>query len=108
VLKTPLKENDVVSLKLSTGEEVIGRLAKAITADSITIKKVFTLGQGPNGVGLMPWAFTFDPSDEVSIDRRNVIAHSPTVKEIADAYTKQTSGIQLAGAGDLNNLGGQK
>lgn len=106
MLKTPLKENDTASLKLSTGEEIIGKVV-SITADSIAMKKIFTLGQSQQGVGLMPWAFTFDPSDTISIDRRNVIAHSRTEKSFAEVYMQQTSSIQPAGSGDLANLGGK-
>lgn len=106
MLKKPLKPNDVISLKLITGEEVIGRLVN-IAADQITLKRVFTLGQGQQGVGLMPWSFTFDPEDNIEFDRRNVIAQNRTVKEIADSYTQATSSIQTADATTLGNLGGQ-
>ena len=106
MLKNPIKQNDVISLKLVTGEEVIGRMV-SITSDQITIKKAFTLGQGQEGVGLIPWAFTFEPSEDITFDRRNVIAHSPTFQKIADSYTQATSSIQTADASVLNNLGGQ-
>ena len=43
------KENDIISLKLVSGEEVIGKF-KSKTADATTIEKALVMMHGPKGL----------------------------------------------------------
>jgi hypothetical protein len=40
--------------------------------------------------------FTTDPDAEVTINRSTIMVLAPTIKDAADRYTEQTTGIKLA------------
>lgn len=94
LLQKPITKNDIVTMKLTTGEEV---LASYVEEDSeeITVSKPATIAQGPQGMGIIPWMMT-SKAEQVNINKRTVIAMAPTEKEIANAYTEATTSIQLA------------
>jgi len=72
LIQKPLDQGDIVSIKLITGEEILGRF------DSI-----------------VPWMMTTQP-DITKLNKNTVIAYAPTDKEIAKAYVEATSSIKLA------------
>ena len=57
IIESPYKEGDVVSIKLSSGEEMVARLEKE-DKDHIVIKKPLMLVAGDSGAGLAPFMFT--------------------------------------------------
>lgn len=84
---------DVISMKLNSGEEVIGRyLGKS--ARGITVKKPVCLAPGKEGFGMIPWMMSAD-ADEVELAHTSIIAMSDTIEEIAKKYIEVTSGISL-------------
>lgn len=89
---------NVITLKLTNGDEIIGREVSSST-NKITMTKVFVLRlhQGPDGsvgVGMMPWMISKD--GEIEFDRRNVLAgpFSPP-HDMVRGYLSQSSGLQL-------------
>jgi hypothetical protein len=40
--------------------------------------------------------FTTDPDAEVTINKNSIMVLAPTIKDAADRYTEQTTGIKLA------------
>jgi hypothetical protein len=86
---------EVITLKLTSGEEIIGRLAE----DSLMFVKLsrpLVVGMSPKGPALMPYLFTVSPSKDVKIQRSSVVVIEATDKEFADQYIQSTTGIQLA------------
>jgi hypothetical protein len=95
------KDGDVISLKMSSGEELIGSFVSE-DANSYTIDRPVCLGQGPKGgPALMPYLMTVSPdrARNLKINKALVVTTASTDKELADQYTSALSGIQLAPAG---------
>lgn len=88
------KENDVISLKISSGEEVIGRFVKE-DLEHIYITKPTILGMNQKGIAMMPFMITVDPDKEHALSKNAVITYQLTDQEIAKQYLSQTSGIAL-------------
>jgi len=98
LIDAPYKNGDVVTLKLGSGEELVGRLEEE-TNDNIKLKTPLTLVMAQQGVGLQQYMFTADPNKAYNFSRSGVVVITKTVKEFAEAYQQQTSGIVTAPAG---------
>lgn len=95
---------DVVSLKLTSGEEVVGMLAER-TDRYIKLRKPLQMAMSPNGPALMPYFASGDvmtDASEVEFNTNTVVALIKTYKPFADAYTKATTGLDLTSP--LSNL----
>lgn len=91
-----LTNGEVVTLKLTSGEELIGKLVEEVDA-SFKISRPMVLTMDPAGnIGMSPYLFTIDPNSDVSIYKCAIAASIGTDKQIADAYLTKTSGIALA------------
>jgi|APCry1669192010_1035390.scaffolds.fasta_scaffold00112_6 hypothetical protein len=86
--------NDVVSLKLSSGDEVIGRFQETTTG-KIALKKPCTFMMGQQGIGLVPYAFSADEDATLEFGTDFIVVSFKTSKMIADQYIKQTTGLLL-------------
>jgi hypothetical protein len=95
LLELSYKVGDTVSIKLSSGEELIAKLTEE-TADKIVLEKPLTLVAQQQGIGLAPFMFTVSPDAKLNINMKNVICMSKTIEEMAKQYTSQTTGIALA------------
>lgn len=90
------KAGDVVSFKLTTGEEMLARTVED-NADHFVIAKPVNLVPGPTGgVGMIPSLVSADVNSNISLQKSSVILHSATRKEVADEYIKATTGIKPA------------
>jgi len=103
LLETPYKNGDVVTLKLSSGEELIGRLEEE-TNDNVKLKTPLTLVMSQQGIGLQQYMFTADPEKSYNFRRDSVVVITKTIKEFSEAYQQQTSGLVTAPAGLGNAL----
>jgi len=83
---------EVVTLKLVTGEEIIGKLGED-GATYYLIEKPLTLVAGPKGLGLQPWLFT---DKSIKFPKDKVMACEATMDEMAKNYLQGTTGIALA------------
>ena len=94
LLEKPIKENDIVSIKLVTGEELIATYSE-VTDDYLVVKKPATIAANQQGMGIIPWMMTARP-EKLQLNRNTVIAMGPTDESIAKSYTEATTDIQLA------------
>lgn len=86
--------NEVVSLKLVSGEEIIARFEEETpTGYRISKPTMITMTQG--GIGLMPYMFTVDPDRDIVIGHQAVVVISATEKVFADQYIQGTTGIKI-------------
>ena len=95
------KDGDVVTLKMSSGEELIGCYINDDT-NSYVIDRPVTLSVGPKGgPALTPYLMTVNPANtrNLKINKALVVCVANTDRELADQYTSALSGIQLAPAG---------
>jgi hypothetical protein len=92
LIETPYKEGDTVSLKLSSGEEIVARLDKEDDT-YYTLKKPMVLIAQAEGLGLAPYMFSVNPDNKFMLRVTSVSCVSKTQEEISKQYTATTSGI---------------
>ena len=98
LIEAPFKNGDVVTLKLTSSEELVGKLVEE-KADAYKIKTPLTLVMSPQGVGLQQYMFTVEADKAHLFPKSSVTIISKTMKQFADAYQQQTSGLVTAPAG---------
>jgi len=94
LIEKPPAINDVVTIKLTSGEELIATLVEENT-NYIKVGKPRVLVNAAQGLGMSPYLFTVDPDRNVKISRTTIVVLEPTEKESASSYTKATSGLIL-------------
>lgn len=94
LLEKPIKENDVISVKLVTGEELIATYFE-INDEHLVVKKPATIAANQQGMGIIPWMMTARP-EKLRLNKNTVIAMALTDETIAKSYTEATTDIQLA------------
>lgn len=97
------KPNDVVTMKLVTGEEII---TKFISSDesSFKISKPLVLSITAQGPAMTPFLFTAEIEGEITILKALTVAIAKTEKTTANQYIKGTTGIQPATTSDFGKL----
>lgn len=98
------KKGDVITVKLSTGEELVSRFESS-NADELKLVKptVLTLNPQNGQAMLIAWLMSIDAhnSEPVSVKGSQIVATARTIKTLADSYTQSTTGITPA-----SSLGG--
>lgn len=84
----------VVTIKTTAGEEIVAKLIEE-NPMAVTVSKPLCLTATKDGIGLVPFLFTTDPDAEVTINKNSIMVLAATVKDAADRYTEQTTGIKL-------------
>lgn len=92
IIETPYKINDVVTLKILGGDEVVGRLL-ADEGGVMTINKPHAVMMGQQGFGLAPYVLTAGPEFKVYFKSEHVVCVVKTYDGVSKEYVKQTSGI---------------
>jgi hypothetical protein len=99
--KSKLDEGDIITFKMSSGEEILGKL-KSQDMMTVTIAKPVVLAMTKNGPGMAPALMTVNPDADLMFNRSSIaIGPALTDKEIANQYTFQTTGIQPVTAGSI-------
>ena len=93
LLEATYKVGDTVSIKLSSGEEMVARLEEE-TASHVVIKKPLMLVAGENGAGLAPFMFTVEQDAKIKLAINNIICIVKTGKEPASMYIQATTGLK--------------
>ena len=93
LFEKPVAHGDIVSIKLSNGEEIITRLEEE-TADYIKITKPLSFTLGPQGLGMIPWVFLGEDG-KVTLDKKNTFFIVASKKEASKQYLEGTTGISL-------------
>ena len=93
MLKEPIKKDDVIALKLVSGEEVI---AKVVTNDEtmLTVNKPLTLIHTPKGIAMSQYILMQDMTVPVSIDKEKVIVMTKANTVASGQYTQTLSSIK--------------
>ena len=88
------KKGDVVTIKLTTSEELICSYVED-DADSYTVDRPFMVGITQQGIALMPWLQAVDmkSNKSVKISKKHIVAIAEPVESIAKEYSSQMSGI---------------
>ena len=107
------KKGDIVTVKLSTGEEVVARFDKfdSSTKDktlNIVKPTVLTLNPQNGQAMLIPWLMSIDvhSSDPVTVSQDQIVAMYKPSKGIADVYLQGSSGIAMPNRSDTEKITG--
>lgn len=93
LIQTPIKLNDIVTIKMVGGDEVVGKLLDERTEDYIELGKPRVVMIAQQGFGLAPYILTSDPEGPATLDRHHVVSMVKTYEPVAKEYIKQTTGI---------------
>jgi hypothetical protein len=85
---------EVITLKLTSGEEIVAKLVEDGAA-YYKLSRPMVIGMGPNGPGLMPYLFTVHPEKEVKLLKTTVTLAEATDTNFAKQFIESTSGIKL-------------
>jgi hypothetical protein len=94
LIETPYKVNDIVTLKILGGDEVVGRLT-SIEGGNVTINKPHAVMMGQQGFGLVPYIITAGPDVKVEFKSEHILSVVKTFEGVVKEYIKQTSGIMV-------------
>lgn len=89
-----LTEGDVITLKLTSGEEIVARMDKE-TDTHYRLTKPMVIAMGPNGPGLLPYLFTVDPDRTIGLNKSTVTVAVASDKQFAQQYLQSTTNIQM-------------
>lgn len=90
-----LQENRIgqtISLKLSSGDEVVGKVTGQ-TAEGLTLSKPVILAASRDGLAMVPFMMTADPDGDYLFKTNNIMCIGTTNQQVSDAYLQSTTGI---------------
>jgi hypothetical protein len=91
-IEVPYKVGDTVSLKLISGEEVVGRLVD-LTENTFSLSKPMTFIMGAQGFGMVPYMFSAPQDAKIKIKESSVVAVNKTDEQVNKQYLSQTSNL---------------
>ena len=95
LIQKPIEKNDIISIKLLTGEEVIAQF-EADEEGVLKVSRTSIVAPNPQGgLGLVPWMMSSAP-DSIQINKDTVVTYSKTVEAIADKFIEATTNISIA------------
>jgi len=94
LVESQLTKDDVVSIKLSSGEELVTRY-ETCNDNVYRVKHPMLLIARQEGLGLAPFMFSVVPDATFELNVRNVLCIMKTESELAKQYRSQTSGLIL-------------
>ena len=107
LVKRPLEINDIVAVKLVSGEELIGKLVSLPNSGSkrISLTKPIVLGmqqqQNPTtgqlsvGLGFGPFMLGISDDETVELEEHAYLTFSKARDEVKNAYLKSTTGLEV-------------
>lgn len=93
LISAPMAINDVVTLKMVGGDEVVGKLLDERTGDYVELGKPLVVMMSQQGFGLAPYILTAGPDASARLDRSHIISIVKTFDAVAKQYIKQTTGL---------------
>lgn len=93
LISTPIKLNDIVTIKMVGGDEVVGKLLDERTDNYIELSKPLLVMMAQQGFGFVPYVLTAGPECSVKLDAKHVITYTKTYDEVRAVYIKQTTGL---------------
>lgn len=92
LISKPFAKDDLLSIKLVTGEEVITRLVDD-RSDAYVINRPVTLVPTAQGTAMVPYLMTADVDSDITLDKSKVIVAALSKKELSASYIQVTTGI---------------
>jgi len=89
-----VKTDEVYTFKLTSGEELVGKITELDT-EWITVTNPVSIAPGPQGMGLVPAMFTAEPGSKTHINISNITMYAPTDDSVKSRYVEATTGIRI-------------
>ena len=97
---TTHKKNDVLTLKLVSGEEVIGYYVEETATEIILRKPLVPVPTGEGQMGLAPYimssSYLREGNGNVPFNKQTVITTILSSADFKNAYTQQVSGLDFS------------
>lgn len=90
-----LQENKIghiMSLKLTSGDEVVGKVSGQ-TSEGLTLSKPVILAASRDGLAMVPFMMTADPDGDFLFKTNNIMCVVSTNQQVSDAYFQSVTGI---------------
>lgn len=98
--KQPYNKDEIVSFKMSNGDEIVAKLVEETEANFV-VSKPTTVMPSQQGIGLIQSLFTAKMDNEIVLSKSHVMFHSLTVDDIKNHYIQTTTGIQPVQTGGI-------
>lgn len=92
LVEVKFKQGDTISLKLASGEEIVGKFNQKVTGGYELIKPMVLIAS-EKGLGLAPFMFSVSPEGKFTFNGDSVTCVGATEGEIAKQYIATTTGI---------------
>lgn len=89
-----IKVGETYTFKLTSGEEVVGKVT-AIEDHVVSLHDPVSVAPGPQGMGLIQSMFTADPKEPARLNINNVTIFALTDSSVKAKYIEATSGIMI-------------
>lgn len=89
-----LKINEVYTLKLNSGEELVSKIT-SISDTDVGLHDPLSVAPGPQGVGLIPSLFTADPKGDTRLNKNSIAIYALADESIKAKYIQATTGIVM-------------
>ena len=93
-MQIALTPNQVYTIKLNSGEELVAKVTQAV-GDFITIEEPVSIAPSQQGMQMIPSIFTADPKGEFKLNTTSVAMYAETDDNIKDKYLEATTGIKV-------------
>jgi hypothetical protein len=87
------KENDIVTLKTTSGDEVVTKVIEVQDNHGYLVVKPHGVVMSQQGFGLVPWILTVSPDEKIFIQWGAVASINKTHDAVRKEFIKQTSGL---------------
>jgi hypothetical protein len=110
LVKKLFNPSDVLTIKLSSGEEIIAKFVSENDRDVVVVKPLtMTLMQvpgqpGQGAVAFVPFMLGIAEDSEISLNRANIVAIAHAQKAAASGYIRNTTGIEMPQPDALSGL----
>ena len=93
-MQIALTPNQVYTIKLNSGEELVAKVTQAV-GDFITIEEPVSIAPTQQGMQMIPSIFTADPKGEFKLNTNSIAMYAETDDNIKDKYLEATTGIKV-------------
>ena len=93
-MQIALTPNQVYTIKLNSGEELVAKVTQAV-GDFITIEEPVSIAPTQQGMQMIPSIFTANPKGEFKLNTTSVAMYAETDDSIKDKYLEATTGIKV-------------
>jgi hypothetical protein len=94
LIDLPYKEGDTITLKLTSGEEIIARLEED-KSEGLRLSKPMSLTATQEGIGLAPFVFTVAADTDLIINHNAVVCVAKTEEQMASQYIQNMTGLSV-------------